>query len=176
MEVTIRQEKPADYNDVFEVIKASFLNESNSDHQEQFLVNRIRKSYAFVPELSLVAEVDKKIVGYIMLSEITIQNNKNKFPALALAPVAVLPEMQHNGIGSKLLQSAHDKAKELEYELVLVLGHEEYYPRFDYEPAINFDIQAPFEVPKKNFMLKELVPDAAKHIFGIVVYPEEFHI
>ncbi|WBL24127.1 GNAT family N-acetyltransferase [Zunongwangia sp. HGR-M22] len=176
MEVTIRQEKQEDYNEVFKVIKASFLNESNSDHQEQFLVNRIRNSYAFVPELSMVAEVDKKIVGYIMLSEITIQNDKNKFPALALAPVAVLPEFQHNGIGSSLLQTAHDKAKELKYEVVLVLGHEEYYPRFDYEPAINFDIQAPFEVPKKNFMLKELVPNAAKHIFGIVVYPEEFHI
>ena len=176
MEVHIRQEKPEDHEDVFNLIKAAFLNESNSDHQEQFLVDRIRKSYAFIPELSLVAEVDNKLVGYVLLSEITIQNDKNKFPALALAPVAVLPEFQSKGIGSKLLKQAHQKARELDYKLVIVLGHEEYYPRFEYEPAINFDIQAPFEVPKKNFMLKELVPDAAKHIFGIVVYPEEFHI
>ena len=176
MKVKIRQEKPEDHEDVFKLIKAAFLNEANSDHQEQFLVDRLRKSYAFIPELSMVAEVDKQLVGYVLLSEITIQNDKNKFPALALAPVAVLPEYQSKGIGSKLLKSVHQKAKELNYKLVVVLGHEEYYPRFEYEPAINFDIQAPFEVPKKNFMLKELEPDAAKHICGIVVYPEEFHI
>ncbi len=176
MEVKIRQEKPEDHEDVFKLIKAAFLNESNSDHQEQFLVDRLRKSYAFIPELSMVAEVDKQLVGYVLLSEITIQNDKDKFPALALAPVAVLPEYQSKGIGSKLLKSVHQKAKELNYKLVVVLGHEEYYPRFEYEPAINFDIQAPFEVPKKNFMLKELEPNAAKHICGIVVYPEEFHI
>ena len=104
MEVHIRQEKPEDHEDVFSLIEAAFLNESNSDHQEQFLVDRIRKSYAFIPELSLVAEVDNKLVGYVLLSEITIQNDKNKFPALALAPVAVLPEFQSKGIGKDFLK------------------------------------------------------------------------
>ncbi len=176
MEIIIRQEKPEDHEAVFNLTKETFLNESNSDHREQFLVKRIRNSRNFIPGLSMVAEVRGQIVGYVLLSEITIQNDKNNFPALALAPVAVMPKFQQKGIGSTLLRTVHKKAKKLGYQLVIVLGHEEYYPRFGYEPAINFDIQAPFEVPAKNFMLKELVPDAAKHICGIVVYPEEFHI
>lgn len=176
MEIKIRQEKPEDYQEVFEVIKETFLHESNSDHQEHFLVNRLRESSHFLPQLSLVAEYNQKIVGYVLLSRITIQNDKNKFPALALAPIAILPNFQQKGIGSKLLAIVHKKARNLDYELVIVLGHEEYYPRFGYEQASKFDIQAPLEVPAKNFMLKELTPNAAKHISGIVVYPEEFHI
>ncbi|WP_417887578.1 GNAT family N-acetyltransferase [Zunongwangia sp.] len=176
MEIKIRQEKPEDHQEVFELIRETFLQESNSDHQEHFLVNRLRKSSYFLPQLSLVAEYDHKIVGYVLLIRITIQNDKDKFPALALAPIAVLPNFQQKGIGSKLLSIVHKKAKNLDYELVIVLGHEEYYPRFGYEQANKFDIQAPFEVPAKNFMLKELTPNAAQHISGMVVYPEVFHI
>jgi predicted N-acetyltransferase YhbS len=77
----------------------------------------LRASNAFIPELSIVAETEGKIVGHILLTKIKIRNDSTEFDslalALALAPVSVLPELQGKGIGRKLILEAHKKAKEL---------------------------------------------------------------
>lgn len=174
MDVTIRQEKPEDYLSVFQLIEKAFSDEKYSDHQEHFLVERLRHSKAFVPELSLVGIVGKNIVGHILLTEITIKNAKNKFKSLALAPVSVLPEFQGKGIGGKLIEAAHQRARDLGYTSIILLGHEKYYPRFGYRLADEFGIALPFDVPKENCMAIELQPDALKNIHGEVVYPKEF--
>ncbi len=113
MKISIRQETFADYPIVFDLIEQAFRNEVVSDKKEQFLVERLRNSNGFIPELSLVAEVNYQIVGYILLSKITIETKLNKHTALALAPVAVLPSFQKKGIGRKLIEEAHRIAKEL---------------------------------------------------------------
>lgn len=83
-----------------------------SDHSEQYLVERLRNSEAFIPELSIVAEINQKVAGHILLSRIKIVNNENKeFESLALAPVSVLPEYQGKGIGGKLIETAHKKLR-----------------------------------------------------------------
>lgn len=145
-----------------------------SDHQEQFLVERLRRSDAFLPELSLVAEMDDKIVGYILLSKIRIQNHKDCFDSLALAPVAVLPEYQGRGVGGTLIRAAHDKACHLGHGSVVLLGHETYYPKFGYRPAHLFGISLPFDVPKENCMAIELTEGALDQVSGTVVYPRAF--
>lgn len=145
-----------------------------SDHTEQFLVARLRKSPDFVPELSIVAEIEGKIVGYILLSKIKIENGDSEFPSLALAPVAVLKDFQNKGIGLALIQYAHEKAKELGFDSIILLGHENYYPKFGYKKASLFHIKLPFEVPDENCMAIELQENALKNVSGIVVYPKEF--
>src|SRR5690606_27494985 len=72
MDVNIRTEADKDFKAVFDMIKNAFKNEEYSDHQEHCLVERLRKSDAFVPELSLVAEINNEIVGYILLTKIKI--------------------------------------------------------------------------------------------------------
>ena len=171
--VIIRQENPADYPIVFDLIKESFKNEEHTDHQEQFLVERLRSSDDFVPELSLVAEIDGKVVGYILLTKVKIIG-KEVVGSLAMAPVAVLPEYQNQGIGGKLIVAAHNKAKEFGFESVIVLGHEGYYPKFGYKPAESFGIRPPFDVPSENFMAIELVEEALEGVEGVVKYAEEF--
>lgn len=177
MDITIRQESDQDFQDVFNLIKNAFEREELSDHEEHHLVERLRKSDAFVPELSLVAEVDNQIVGHILLTKINIvDENMHKFPSLALAPVSVLRDFQGKGIGGKLILAAHQKAKELNYNSIIVLGHENFYPRFGYKPSVYFGIKLPFDVPEANAMAIELDKDALKNVNGIVQYAKEFGI
>ena len=77
-------------------------------------------------------------------------------PALALAPVAVLPAYQKQGIGGKLIVEGHRIARELGHNVIILVGHPDYYPRFGYSPAGKCNIQAPFEVPDDAFMVLEL--------------------
>ncbi len=174
MKISIRQETIADYPIVFNLIEQAFRNEVISDHKEQFLVESLRKSASFVPELSLVATVEQEIVGYILLSKINIETNTKSIISLALAPVAVLPNFQKKGIGGQLIEEAHRMAKELGYESVIVLGHEKYYPKFGYKLLNEFNITLPFDAPKENCMAIELIPDALKNKAGSVIYPKEF--
>lgn len=174
MEINIRQEVQADYPIVFNLIEQAFRNELLSDKKEQFLVERLRKSDSFISELSLVAEVNNEIVGYILLSKISITTDIESITSLALAPVAVLPTFQKKGIGGKLIEEAHRIAKELGYQSIILLGHEKYYPKFGYLPLHHLNIKLPFDAPKENCMAIELVPDALQNKNGKVIYPEEF--
>ena len=132
MKINIRQETPNDYPMVAKVVETAFRNDPFGDHTEHLLVARLRKSAAFIPELSLVAEQESKIVGHVLLTKIKIINDKASSDSLALAPVSVSPEYQRQGIGSQLIRAAHQKAKELGFKSIVLLGHADYYPRFGY--------------------------------------------
>jgi predicted N-acetyltransferase YhbS len=175
MKINIRQENKKDHQAVFNLIEKAFKREVYSDHQEQFLVKRLRKSTAFIPELSLVAEIDNQIVGHILLTKIKIKNNQHTFRSLALAPISILPEYQNQGFGGKLIEFAHKKAKSLGYGSVILLGHKGYYPKFGYQQADMFGITLPFDVPKENCMAIELIKNGLKDVYGMVVYPKEFY-
>ena len=167
----IRQENKNDYDEVYNVVKKAFETAEHSDGNEHDLVDALRKSNSFIPELSLVAIEDGKIVGHILFTKIKIGKNEE----LALAPLAVLPEYQKQGIGSKLIEEGHKVAKNLGYHYSIVLGSENYYPKFGYIPASNYGIKAPFDVEDKNFMAIKL-NDPKLKIEGIVEYAKEFGI
>lgn len=174
MHITIREENKKDYLLIFDLIEKAFKDQEFSDHQEHYLVEKLRKSKAFVPGLSLVAEIENTLVGHILLTEIKIITSDDEITSLALAPVSVLSEFQGKGIGGKLINEAHQKATDLGYKSVILLGHEKYYPRFGYKLAEEFGISLPFDVPKENCMAIELQPNALKNIRGEVAYPKEF--
>jgi len=174
MEVTLRQENENDFESVFQLIEKAFEKEEYSDHKEQFLVERLRNSEAFIPELSIVAGLDGKIVGHILFTKLQIKNETQTFSSLALAPVSVLPEFQGKGIASKLILHGHEIAKSLGYKSVILLGHQDYYPRFGYELCEKYNIKMPFDVPAENCMIIALTENALSGISGEVVYPSEF--
>lgn len=167
----IRQEIPADYNSVYEVVKAAFAAAEQSDGNEQDLVTALRKSRSFIPELSLVAEVQGKIIGHILFTKVLIGGHTE----LALAPLSVLPAYQRRGAGMALMAEGHRIAGELGYDYSVVLGHPRYYPRAGYRPAGLYGIQAPFEAPDGSFMAKRLRPSAGP-VEGTVVYDPAFGI
>lgn len=174
MKSVIRQEVKEDYPAVFQLIENAFKNEDYSDHTEHFLVERLRKSSSFIPELSLVAIYNEEVIGHILLTKITIQNSEQSFDSLALAPVSVLPEYQQRGIGGDLIRTAHQVARNLGHQSILLIGHQTYYPKFGYQKAHTFGITVPFEVPKENCMAIELTKDGLKNVTGNVNYPKEF--
>lgn len=169
--VIIRQEQQADCPEVFQVNHIAFGQEN-----EAKLVDALRNNpTAFVPELSMVATKDNKIVGHILLTRIKIKDKEGKMhESLGLAPMAVVPEHQISGIGGQLIRKGFEVAKSLGFKSVIVLGHEHYYPKFGFESAEKWHIIPPFEVPPNVFMAIELEKDGLKNISGTVIYPKEF--
>ena len=95
-------------------------------------------------------------------------------PALALAPMAVHPEFQSQGIGSRLVREGLERCRNLGHRIVVVVGHPEFYPRFGFTPARAKGLEAPFPVPDEAFMVTELVPGALDGVSGMIVYPAPF--
>ena len=153
------------------MIKKAFSCAQHTDGNEHNLVDALRSSKAFIPELSLVAEINGKIVGHIMFTKANIDNNV----VLALAPLSVLPEYQKKGVGTALIKEGHKIAKKLGYGYSIVLGSEKYYPKTGYLPANRFGIKPSFDVPEENFMVYKINKDAF-NIHGIVKYAKEFGI
>ena len=112
----------------FNLIEKAFKTEIISAHEEQFLVKRLRKSEAFFPELSLIAEIDREIVGHILVTKLKIQNESNEFDSLALVPVSVLPKFQNPGIGRRLIIEAQKVAKKLGHKSIVLLGQKKITP------------------------------------------------
>ncbi len=170
-QLTIRQETPDDFENVFNLNQIAF-----GQDNEAKLVDSLRRNLkVFVPELSIVATENNKIVGHILFTKINIKNDKgNLFESLGLAPIAVSPELQKKGIGGQLIRTGLETAKKLGFTSVIVLGHENYYPKFGFEPAEKWNIKVPFDVPTTAFMAIELEQDALKNTTGTVIYPKEF--
>lgn len=123
--------------------------------------------------ISLVAEQHGKIVGHIMFSQVQLENAKH-IKMMALAPMVVSKVLQQHGIGASLVRAGLEACYQQGTAAVVVLGHAEYYPKFGFIPASNFDIYCPWQVPDDVFMLLELRPDALKNASGTVQYSPAF--
>jgi putative acetyltransferase len=168
-EVSIRPETIADRPAVYELIHAAFTREN-----EARLVESLRGTPAFIPELSLVAHDGTRPVAHILFTRIVVRDGGEIREALALAPLAVLPELQKRGFGSALVRHGLAAARELGHRVVIVLGHPDYYPRFGFVPAPPLGIHPPFAARSEAFMALALQPGALQSFRGRVEYPPEF--
>ena len=168
--ITLRKESKNDYAGITKVNDRSFGRKA-----EGKLVEALRKTEEFVPELSIVAEEDKQIVGHILFLPVAILSSENVFQTLTLAPMSVLPEYQQKSIGKLLVIYGLQVARDLGYESAIVLGHPSYYPKFGFLKASKWDIKSPFPAPDEAFMAIELVNGSLENVNGNVVFPEEFN-
>lgn len=162
----IRLEKAEDHEAVQEVNLKAFPTDV-----EATLVEKLRSSMNII---SLVAVHEDKVVGHVLFSPLTIETDEETFPAVILAPVAVLPEYQKQGVGSKLIENGIIECRNQGHSIITLVGHPEYYPRFGFKPAEKYGIQHPFEVPENVFMVYELVPDALNRVKGVLRYSNAF--
>ena len=163
----IRSEQPSDYQGIAETIAQAFEQDN-----EVRLVQEIRKSDRYIPNLSLVAEVNDVIIGHILFSYIDLVNDVT-YKVLGLAPLAVRSQFQKQGIGSALVREGLTRANVMEESIAIVLGHPQFYPRFGFEPSVGYGIESPFPVPEDYFMVKPLnsYQDTQR---GKVIYPPAF--
>jgi predicted N-acetyltransferase YhbS len=169
MRTNIRPETRADLSPIHSVNRLAFGRKN-----EASLVDALRKTERFIPDLSLTARYYEKVIGHILFYPVDIVAGDRRTETLVLAPMAVLPDYQNKGVGSKLVKVGLSKAKKLGYRSVIVRGHPGYYPRFGFQRADKWGITAPLEAPGEAFMAIELVPGALADAAGTVVFPEEF--
>lgn len=164
--VKVRAEHPDDRDAVHAVNVSAFETPFEAE-----LVDHLR--YRARPIVSLVAEVDRKVVGHIMFSPVTLTGHPD-LNIMGLAPMAVSPAHQRMEVGSELVRRGLDECKRLGVSAVFVLGHPSYYPRFGFEKASMFGIDSTYEAPDEAFMAIELVPESLHERTGTVHFHPAF--
>jgi putative acetyltransferase len=165
---SLRPEGPEDFGAIHDLNVAAF----GPGSPEADLVDALRQAGAHVPELCLVALDSGEVIGHIFFSEAALESGD---VVLALAPMAVLPELQRAGTGSALVREALRLAAGTGFPLVVVVGHPEYYPRFGFERADGYGIRAPWEVPPEALMVHPL-PAYRPEARGLVRYAKPFDL
>ncbi len=145
-----------------------------SGNAEVRLVEQLRGSAAWVPELSLVARYEGEVIGHLLFSRAAIETTDGDIDVLALAPLAVLPGFEPAFAGTRLMRAGLREAHRLGFRGVVVLGHPKYYRRFGYVSAADRGIRYPAPVPHAAWMMIELVPGGLSGVTGVVRYPPAF--
>ena len=169
-ELVIRPEEAADHAAIDEVVRAAFVR-----HPEEvaLLVERIRASENFVPELALVAEDASGVIAHVMLSRVGVENELRR-GILCLSPMSVHPDRQRRGIGAALIRAALARAEAAGEPAVILEGIPDYYPRFGFERARPLGFVPPdSSIPDAAFMVKRL-PEYEAALAGRIMYPAAF--
>jgi putative acetyltransferase len=170
--LTIRAERPDDRRAIFAAVEAAF-----GSAIEARLVDLIRESPNFVPELSLVAELDGQIVGHVMVSNVGLHDGDTRRQVCSLAPLAVAPDCQGRGVGSALVRAVAALVDDRGEPLIVLEGSPTYYARFGFEQSVQHGIR---------ITLPEWAPPEAAQVLrlrnhdpsirGLVVYPPAFDV
>jgi putative acetyltransferase len=160
----IRVERSEDVSQVRQVHEAAFGRSAEAD-----LVDRLR---GVESTLSFVAVEADRVIGHILFSPVTIDNTEGWF--LGLAPVAVMPEYQRQGVGSALIRAGLVECEQLGVQAIVVLGSPAYYGRFGFIPARERNLRCVYDAPEEAFMVLELVQGALQNAAGVVQYRPEF--
>jgi putative acetyltransferase len=166
---SIRPELPIDIDQIHELHRMAFRGAAEAE-----LVDAVRASAGFVPELSLVASADDgSVLGHIMVSQVDFDpDSGTRGQALALAPLAVLPPHWDRGIGSALTAAALSVADSRDEPFVAVLGAPSFYGRFGFSPAAEAGIRSPYDAAGPAYQVRRLGDHAVEP--GTVVYPPTF--
>jgi putative acetyltransferase len=175
--IEVRTELPGDFAEISAVVASAFERE-----EEARLVEALRELPGFDPRLSLVAvdsrSAAEQIIGHILFTDILIRRvNESAVRAVALAPVAVVPDWQRRGIGSRLTAAGLAACRARGDRWVIVVGHADFYPRFGFRSARARGLEVPFPVEDASFMVCDLASDASDSstsIAGMVEYPPPF--
>ena len=168
--VSIRPELPADHDAVDGVVRAAFAHHPD---EVSLLVERIRASTHYVPELAFVAADESGVIAHVLLSFVQIEGGSRR-ELLNLSPMSVRPDRQRVGVGSQLIRAALARAEARDEPAVIVEGIPAYYPRFGFERASLLGFVAPrASIPDDAFMVKRL-PVYETTLAGRVVYPPAF--
>ena len=167
-DVRIRSEQSHDRDAVRLVNERAF-----GGHEEADIVEALHRAQAAV--VALVVEVGGDLVGHIVFSPVTVEHSRGR-RLLGLAPMAVAPGHQRQGIGSRLVREGLARCRATGVDGAVVLGHAEYYPRFGFVPAARFGLRSEYDVPADVFMAIELDNGSLDGVSGLVRYHAAFAV
>jgi predicted N-acetyltransferase YhbS len=177
MKISIRLEEEKDFRKVEFLTREAFWDLYSPGCCEHLIVHKIRNVPAFVKELSYIAEEEYSIVGSIIYSKAKVINDQtNEFEVLCMGPISVLPSYQRKGIGSLLMTHSLETAKELGFKAVIIFGNPDYYKRFGFINAENYNIKTSKGENFDAFMVLELVNGALNGISGKFYEDKVFEI
>ena len=165
--INIREERPDDIEAIRALNFAAF-----GRPQEGGLVDALRANGGL--SLSLVATIDKRLVGHILYSPVSISCSGKEMAGAGLGPMAVLPEHQRKGIGAELIRAGNEELIKRGCPFIVVLGHPEYYPKFGFRPAGAHGIRCQWNVPDNVFMILSLDESRMNRVEGLAWYRPEF--
>lgn len=171
----IRQEERYDIEAIRSIIKLAFDRSGKGAFNEWNLVDQLREEEGFITELSRVYEKNQQILGHILITPLKIIEGDQVFMSLALAPMAVHPDFQNQGIGHQLIENAIEKARALGHQSMIVLGHPNFYKKFGFTLASEFNIGLDDSRDSDYLFALELVPGALKNVSGIIQYMDPFY-
>lgn len=176
---TIRQEESKDFFTVENLVREAFWNVYQPGCDEHFIVNQYRDNSDFIKELSLVLELDNKIIGYIMFSKAQIDcDNGTNLDVVTFGPLAIHPDFQRNGFGKILVDYSLEKAKDLGYTCVFICGNGEFYGKSGFVPATTKGIRYADDPEGEAlyFLCKELKENFLKDVYGIYHDPKGYFV
>ena len=176
---SIRTETKADFFEVENLTREAFWNVYKPGCEEHFVLHCYRKNLDFIPELSLVLELDKKIIGHVMYSRSHIDSNDGtQIPVMTFGPISIHPDFKRKGFGKILLDYSMEKAKKLGGKCLLICGNIDFYGKSGFVPAITFGIRyaddAESDAP--YFLCKELETGFLHGITGSYKDPEGYFV
>lgn len=165
-DILIREAVGADLNEVLSIERLAFGYDKEADLVRDLLNDKSAK-----PLYSLLAFIGAKAVGHILFTSARLQGAQNDTSIALLAPLAVLPEFQKQGVGGQLIKSGLQHLADAGVDLVFVLGHPGYYPRYGFKTAGVLGFEAPYSIPEAcadAWMVQELRQGVIGSVSGIV--------
>jgi putative acetyltransferase len=166
-DMNVRLERPEDVSRIWHINERAF-----EDTTEANLVDALRAAGAVT--LSMVVELGGEVVAHALVSPVVVSTKDGEVPLVALGPVAVLPQQQHQGIGTHLIDSCLEQLRAYDHAGVVVVGEPGYYQRFGFIPAGRWGLRWDAPVPDENFMALELSAGRLAGVSGVVRYRPEF--
>lgn len=168
--ITIRQAGDNDIEEIKGIVKEAFDRPGKNEYFNEWeFVDKVRIDSGFIPELCLIATIDKEIVGYILLSKALIDKNGG----LSLGPLAVKPSYQGKGIGKRLIDYGLKKAKEKGFEWIALTGGD-YYTQFGFESALKYGVVLADNHPENPY-LKIKFLDIKREVSGKMRFCDSFY-
>ncbi|MDT6981431.1 N-acetyltransferase [Levilactobacillus zymae] len=175
MKLSFETIQPTDFDQVDQIVTDAFAPVAESHGREVAFLHQLRNTYEYQPSFEMVAKPDTdSVVGHGILTPVTVRGNRHTTKILALAPLAVHPDWQAQGVGSRLLSELEVRARLEGYPAISVVGDSNYYGQRGYVMAEEFSIHNSRMVPMGNHLIKPLTPGALAHVGGMLEYPSAF--
>lgn len=177
MNLIIKQTSREDFRITENITREAFWNIYKPGCSEHLVLHNLRKSQSYIKELDLVAFYDNQIVGHIISTKVKVVDSLNKeYEVLCVGPLSVLPDFQKKGIGTRLLKESIEIARRLGFRGMILFGNPDYYHRFGFRNAKEFEITTKDYQNFEPFMALELFENSLIDVGGRFIEDESFNI